>query len=104
MRVITMFSWLAVVLSACAADGLTGVSPPQPVVVAPSSPLSQQGRPLILLDGRQISDSAARAIRPSSLRCVEVLKRKAATARYGERGRFGVVLLGSSSAQTTSCT
>lgn len=51
------------------------------------------GNPLFVLDGEVISKKVLDAVAPERIESISVLKDKAATAIYGEKGENGVVLL-----------
>lgn len=51
------------------------------------------GNPLFVLDGEVISKNVLDAVAPERIESISVLKDKAATAIYGEKGENGVVLL-----------
>ena len=51
------------------------------------------GIPLYIVDGKEVSASVMRALKPESIAGVSVLKDKSATAIYGERAKHGVVVI-----------
>ncbi len=52
-----------------------------------------KGIPLYIVDGKEVSASVMRALKPESIAGVSVLKDKSATAIYGERAKHGVVVI-----------
>ncbi len=52
-----------------------------------------KGIPLYIVDGKEVSASVMRALKPESIAAVSVLKDKSATAIYGERAKHGVVVI-----------
>ena len=84
---------LALLLTACASDRLTGVAAEsaarqyQAQLVAPSE------EPLFFLNGKEITAEAARRLAPASIASIEVVKGAAASTVYGERGSRGVILI-----------
>ncbi|RRD86961.1 TonB family protein [Bacteroides heparinolyticus] len=52
-----------------------------------------RGMPLYIVDGKEVSASVMRALKPESIAGVSVLKDKSATAIYGERAKHGVVVI-----------
>ncbi len=52
-----------------------------------------KGIPLYIVDGKEVSASVMRALKPESVAGVSVLKDKSATAIYGERAKHGVVVI-----------
>ncbi len=52
-----------------------------------------RGIPLYIVDGKEVSASVMRALKPESIAAVSVLKDKSATAIYGERAKHGVVVI-----------
>lgn len=52
-----------------------------------------RGIPLYIVDGKEVSASVMRALKPESIAGVSVLKDKSATAIYGERAKHGVVVI-----------
>lgn len=61
----------------------------------PAEKSSQLLAPLYVVDGNPISDKNfdPKSIMPSEIESIEVLKDKAATALYGEKGKNGVILI-----------
>jgi len=55
--------------------------------------------PLILLDGKEISQEEMSQVKPENIERVDVLKDAAATSAYGERGKNGVILVSSKKLQ-----
>ncbi|WP_281644021.1 M56 family metallopeptidase [Bacteroides zoogleoformans] len=52
-----------------------------------------RGIPFYIVDGKEVSASVMRALKPESIAGVSVLKDKSATAIYGERAKHGVVVM-----------
>ncbi len=52
-----------------------------------------KGIPLYIVDGKEVSASVMRALKPESIAAVSVLKDKSAMAIYGERAKHGVVVI-----------
>lgn len=49
--------------------------------------------PLMILDGKEISNEEMNNIDPNTIDKVEVLKDETATKKYGDKGKYGVVLI-----------
>jgi hypothetical protein len=50
-------------------------------------------QPLMLIDGREVTDAELRALDPNTIDNISILKNAAATSAYGEKGRFGVIIV-----------
>lgn len=51
------------------------------------------GMPLYIVDGKEATSAILSALKPESISSMEVLKDKSATERYGEKGKYGVILI-----------
>lgn len=60
-----------------------------------------EGRPLYIVDGKEVTEAEARAVAPDDISSIEVLKR-AAAAPYGERGARGVIRMKTKAPLTTA--
>lgn len=49
--------------------------------------------PLVIMDGLEMSDDVIKKLNPKKIQSVSVLKNEAATAKYGKKGKFGVILI-----------
>jgi TonB-dependent SusC/RagA subfamily outer membrane receptor len=83
----------ASLVAACHSEKLAGPAAQDAVRRAQSLDLSRFGHPLILVDGKEVTDSAARTLDAQSIENVEVLKGPAAATQYGERAAAGIILI-----------
>jgi TonB family protein len=70
-------------------------APPPPPPPAPAKGIKFKGEgppPLVIVDGK-ITDIVANEIDPESIHSVDVLKDNAATDKYGEKGKDGVIVI-----------
>ena len=51
------------------------------------------GSPLILFDGKQISQEQMDAIAPEDIKSISILKDESATKQYGDKGKDGVIII-----------
>ncbi len=49
--------------------------------------------PFVIMDGLEVSDDVIKKLNPKKIQSVSVLKNEAATAKYGKKGKFGVILI-----------
>lgn len=49
--------------------------------------------PLVIMDGLEVSDDVIKKLNPNKIQSISVLKNEAATAKYGKKGKFGVILI-----------
>jgi TonB family protein len=49
--------------------------------------------PLVIMDGLEVSDDVIKKLNPNKIQSVSVLKNEAATAKYGKKGKLGVILI-----------
>ena len=49
--------------------------------------------PLVIMDGLEVSEDVIKKLNPKKIQSVSVLKNEAATAKYGKKGKFGVILI-----------
>ena len=49
--------------------------------------------PLVIMDGLEVSDDVIKKLNSKKIQSVSVLKNEAATAKYGKKGKFGVILI-----------
>lgn len=82
---------LVLVLTACSADRLTGVAAENAARQYQARTLDDE--PLFVVDGKEIAATEARAIAPTTISTIEVIKGAAALSVYGERARHGVVVI-----------
>jgi len=54
--------------------------------------------PIYFIDGKQVDDEELNAYQPNEIALIEVLKDKSATSAYGEKGKYGVILITSKAA------
>lgn len=52
-----------------------------------------KNEPLVILDGVEIPQSEMNKVSPDQIESVDVLKEEASTAKYGEKGKHGVILI-----------
>ena len=57
------------------------------------SPKASGVSPLVIMDGLEVSDDVIKKLNPNKIQSVSVLKNEAATAKYGKKGKFGVILI-----------
>lgn len=62
-------------------------------VTVTSSDQSAEGKRLIIIDGKEISETDLESIDASTIASMSVLKGKSAVATYGEKGKNGVIVL-----------
>lgn len=55
--------------------------------------INLSSQPLTILDGKPVSNEVLKSINPENIESVTVLKDKAATAVYGEKGKNGVIFI-----------
>ncbi|MBP7643857.1 MAG: TonB family protein [Saprospiraceae bacterium] len=53
----------------------------------------QKDEPLFIVDGKEIPSFDIKIIDPNNIESIEVLKDKVATTKYGEKAKFGVVII-----------
>ena len=70
-----------------------GATPPPPPPPVPEKAIDHANPPLIFLDGFLITKAQMDKINPETIESVNVLKDKADTEKYGEKGKNGVVLI-----------
>lgn len=88
------FALAAIVLvGACSADHLTGVEAQRAAADYQSRQIAPADEPLFFVDGQEVDAAAARALVPTSIERIEVLKGAAAVTRHGERGARGAIYL-----------
>ena len=64
------------------------------IVIRGNNSLTQDNSPLYVIDGFPVEDAAiASTINPSDIESLDILKDASATAIYGARGAFGVLLI-----------
>jgi outer membrane receptor protein involved in Fe transport len=90
---------LALLVSACSSERLTGPAAQDAARQYQATTMAATAEPLFLVDGKESSSIAVRALKPESIEAVEVLKGKAAAERFGDRGRSGVVIVKTKSAE-----
>jgi|SRR5690606_1720527 len=52
---------------------------------------SQKTKPLIILDGKEVSEESINSLKPEEVEKINVLKDKNATDKYGDKGKNGVI-------------
>lgn len=55
--------------------------------------IASENNPLIIVNGKEVSDEEMKAIDPDSIKSVTVLKDESATKVYGEKGKNGVIVI-----------
>jgi len=55
--------------------------------------VANQGDPLIIIDGKRVTNAELEALNPKTIDHVDVLKEKAAVEVYGEEGKNGVIII-----------
>uniref|UniRef100_UPI00098FB5C1 M56 family metallopeptidase n=1 Tax=Bacteroides ihuae TaxID=1852362 RepID=UPI00098FB5C1 len=63
------------------------------VVIGFKSTPAAVSKPLIFVDGEEVSTAVAGAINPQNIASIDVLKGKSATDKYGDKGKDGVILV-----------
>lgn len=63
------------------------------VVIGLKSTPAAVSKPLIFVDGEEVSTAVAGAINPQNIASIDVLKGKSATDKYGDQGKDGVILV-----------
>lgn len=84
---------LALVLTACSSDRLTGVAAENAARQYQSRERAFREEPLFFVDGKEVSATVARAMVPTTIETIEVVKGAAAVAAYGERASRGAVII-----------
>jgi TonB-dependent SusC/RagA subfamily outer membrane receptor len=82
---------LVLALAACSSDRLTGVAAEDAARQYQAQQLAADVEPLFIVDGQEVAAAAARALAPSTIESIEVVKGAAARTAYGERAVAGVV-------------
>ena len=49
--------------------------------------------PLFIVDGKEVTAEEAKLIKPADIKSMEVFKDKDALAKYGEKGKNGVIII-----------
>jgi len=84
---------LALLLTACSADRLTGVAAENAARQYQAQARVASDEPLFFIDGKEVAATIARAMNPTTIETIEVVKGEAAAALYGSRGSRGVILI-----------
>ncbi len=84
---------LALLLTACNSDRLTGVAAQEAARQYHSQAIAPSDEPMYFLDGKEITPAAAREMDVSTIASVEVVKGATATKLYGERANRGVIVI-----------
>ncbi|GAB3549517.1 M56 family metallopeptidase [Spirosoma fluminis] len=67
---------------------------PSPVSIRGVGPLGPLGEePLYILDGTEVSDKLVKSLNGKNIQSIDVLKGESATSVYGEKGKYGVVII-----------
>ena len=82
MTRIPLFAFALTLASACSGER----------AIAPASAPAPNA-PLVVVDGKEVRVASLDSLRSLSIDRVEVIKGSLALARYGERGRNGVILI-----------
>ncbi len=89
---------LVLILVACSSDRLTGVAAENAARQYQAQQLAANEEPVFIVDGKEVAAAAARALAPSTIESIEVVKGAAARTAYGERAARGVILITTKSA------
>ena len=84
---------VALALSACSADRLTGVAAENAARQYQAQRIAPRVEPLVFVDGKEVTSEVAWALDPKTIESIEVVKGAAAVTVYGERGGNGVILI-----------
>ena len=84
---------LALALTACTADRLTGVAAESAARQYQAQARATSDEPLFFVDGKEVAATVAKAIVPTTIQAIEIVKGPAAVTVYGERASRGVVLI-----------
>lgn len=84
---------LALLLTACSSERLTGVAAENAARQYQARERALSEEPLFFVDGKEVSAAAARAMTPTTIESIEVVKGAAAVSLYGQRGSRGVVII-----------
>lgn len=63
------------------------------IILGGVHPFKEVKKPLIVLDGKFISEEELSKIKPEKVKSMTVLKDDSATALYGEKGKYGVIII-----------
>ncbi len=88
-----VFPALALLLTACSSERLTGVAAENAARQYQARERALSEEPLFFVDGKEVSATAARAMTPTTIETIEVVKGAAAVAVYGQRASRGVVVI-----------
>ncbi len=77
--------------AATAKNGISPLSKQQDIV--PEINIKGDDKALVILDGKTISNDELKKINSENIKSVEVIKDKAALAKYGDKGKNGVILI-----------
>lgn len=88
-----VFLALALLLTACSADRLTGVAAENAARQYQARERALSEEPLFFVDGKEVSATVVRAMTPTTIETIEVVKGAAAVALYGQRASRGVVII-----------
>jgi len=83
----------ASLVAACHSERLIGPAAQGAVRRAQFLDPSRFGGALIFVDGKEVTDSTARALDTESIESVEILKGKSIAELYGDRASAGVILI-----------
>ncbi len=84
---------LALLLTACSADRLTGVAAEDAARQYQARERALGDEPLFFVDGKEVTATVAHALTPTTIETIEVVKGAAAVTVYGERASRGVILI-----------
>lgn len=87
------FLAFALLLTACSADRLTGVAAENAARRYQAQERALSEEPLFFIDGKEVSAAVARAMTPTTIESIEVVKGAAAVALYGQRASRGVIVI-----------
>jgi hypothetical protein len=59
----------------------------------PSKEDIESTQPMILLDGKKISEEKMKKIKGDNVKSVNILSGEGATKLYGDKGRYGVIVI-----------
>jgi len=64
-----------------------------PVAAVKINPVSKDPPPLYILDGKEVDSNFMKTVSPDEIDRIDVLKGDDATKKYGEKGKYGVVII-----------
>ncbi len=74
-------------------NGINGVSNEKVIIVGGARTISNKTQQLIIIDGKKIKQKNLKKIDPGTIKEISVLKTPEAEAKYGSRGKNGVLVI-----------